>query len=360
MTDALNRIIDANFNRASEAARVIEDCVRFGLNDIYLSEMTKSIRHELAQILQAIPSNQLLNARNSRSDVGRDISNSTEMERSDIDQLLTANLKRLQQAIRSLEEATKSIDSSIALRLEQARYESYSLEKAILLMIKSQTIIDEDWLMVLIDGLDSNDGFAARIELLITAGVRLFQLRDKRLNDRELVERGETLSHLAKRHPIRWIFNDRVDLAVVCKADGVHLGRDDLSVQQARELIGDKIIGVSTHSIEQAQQAVFDGANYIGVGPVFPSKTKSFDEFVGLNLVEKVASEISLPAFAIGGIDESNIPAVFAAGMKRVAVTQMVEKHSSKEAIDNLLDQLQSLRKVHKKKRTIETTNQEI
>jgi thiamine-phosphate pyrophosphorylase len=122
-----------------------------------------------------------------------------------------------------------------------------------------------------------------------------------------------------------FVMNDRADLAALSDADGVHVGQDELSVNDARTIVGPKaLIGVSTHSIEQARQAVIDGANYIGVGPTFPSSTKSFDTFAGLDLLRSVAAEISLPAFAIGGITRENLPQVQAAGINRVAVTGAV------------------------------------
>jgi thiamine-phosphate pyrophosphorylase len=116
--------------------------------------------------------------------------------------------------------------------------------------------------------------------------------------------------------------NDRPDLAVLAQADGVHIGQDELTVKDARAIVGPRaFIGVSTHSIEQARQAVLEGANYIGVGPTFPSGTKRFESFTGLELLKAVAAEIRLPAFAIGGITLDNLPAVLAAGMARVAVS---------------------------------------
>ena len=100
-----------------------------------------------------------------------------------------------------------------------------------------------------------------------------------------------------------FIINDRPDLAALARADGVHVGQEELSVKDARSIVGpETLVGVSTHSIEQARQAVLDGANYIGVGPTFPSGTKQFEQFPGVELLRAVAAEIRLPAFAIGGI----------------------------------------------------------
>ncbi len=115
--------------------------------------------------------------------------------------------------------------------------------------------------------------------------------------------------------------NDRPDLALLAGADGVHVGQDELTVRDARRILGTRaLVGVSTHSLEQARAAVLAGASYIGVGPTFPSGTKEFGEFTGTELLQAVSRELGLPAFAIGGITEENLPRVLAAGFRRVAV----------------------------------------
>jgi thiamine-phosphate pyrophosphorylase len=119
-----------------------------------------------------------------------------------------------------------------------------------------------------------------------------------------------------------FILNDRPDLAVLADADGVHLGQQDLTVKDARRILGPSgLIGVSTHSLEQARAAVLDGANYIGVGPTFASGTKQFSQFTGTELLRSVQAEIRLPAFAIGGVTLQNLPEVLATGFTRVAVS---------------------------------------
>ena len=146
----------------------------------------------------------------------------------------------------------------------------------------------------------------------------VLQLRDKRLADRELIDRARRLRRLTRGTATLLIINDRPDLAALAQADGVHVGQEELSVKDARSIVGpDVLIGVSTHSIEQARQAVLDGANYLGVGPTFPSGTKQFDHFPGLELLRAVAAEIRLPAFAIGGITRENLDQVKSAGFRR-------------------------------------------
>jgi thiamine-phosphate pyrophosphorylase len=129
------------------------------------------------------------------------------------------------------------------------------------------------------------------------------------------------------------IINDRPDIAVIVDADGVHLGQEDMTVKDARQIVGPrKLIGVSTHSIDQARAAVLDGASYIGVGPTFPSPTKAFDAHPGVQLLRHVAAEIRLPAFAIGGVSGDNVSEVAAAGFRRIAVSSALTEAADPSA----------------------------
>jgi thiamine-phosphate pyrophosphorylase len=122
-----------------------------------------------------------------------------------------------------------------------------------------------------------------------------------------------------------FIVNDRPDIAVLSDADGVHVGQDELSVADCRTMVGSKrLVGVSTHSLAQARQATLDGADYIGCGPTFPSQTKAFEDFPGLEFLRAVQGEIHIPAFAIGGINGENIAGVLEAGFRCVAVSNAV------------------------------------
>ncbi|SKA12135.1 thiamine phosphate synthase [Selenihalanaerobacter shriftii] len=155
----------------------------------------------------------------------------------------------------------------------------------------------------------------------IIGGADIIQLREKDMSTRNLVNMGNELKVITKSAEVPLIVNDRVDIALAIDADGVHLGQDDLPIKEARKMMGnDKIIGISTHSLEQAIEAAAMGADYIGVGPVFPTQTKPNYNPVGLELVEKVSQRVEIPFVAIGGIKLDNIHEVIKAGAKRVAV----------------------------------------
>ena len=156
-------------------------------------------------------------------------------------------------------------------------------------------------------------------------GTEIIQLREKSLSDKELYVRARDVRKWTRQAGVLFIVNDRPDIARLVEADGVHLGQDDLPVKDARRIVGpDTLVGVSTHTLEQVQRAVLDGADYIGIGPVFPSRTKEFAEFPGLEFVRAATAETSLPAFALGGIGPGNVAQVVAAGARRVAVSTAV------------------------------------
>lgn len=316
------RVVDAAANRAREGLRVVEDYVRFVLDDRHLTERLKQIRHRLTTTLEQIPYSDRLAARETQADVGTSVTLPSEQRRADPSHLLAANFARLQEALRSLEEFSKLANPAMATVMERLRYETYTLQRAVETTARSVERLGRARLYVLVDGRSSVIEFETLVRALVEAGVHVIQLRDKQLDDRELIGRGRLLRSLTQGTSTVFIMNDRPDLAVLAQADGVHVGQEELTVKDARTIVGPRrLVGVSTHSLEQARQAVLDGADYLGIGPTFPSGTKHFERFPGLEFVRAVAGEIRMPAFAIGGIGLDNVGQVIAAGLRRVAVS---------------------------------------
>ncbi len=335
------RILDAAANRAAEGLRVVEDYLRFALDDRHLTSLAKQLRHELAEALTRVSSAKRHAARDTRLDVGTDLSTPSESSRSDLAAVVAANFKRVQQSLRSLEECSKLTDASLSSIFESLRYRCYTLEKAADLTAESLRRLDGTRLYVLIDGRSSAADFTTFVRSLVAAGADAIQLRDKRLSDRELLVRARQLRELTENSSTSFIMNDRPDLAVLSRADGVHIGQDELTVKDARTIVGPRtLIGVSTHSIEQARQAVLDGASYLGIGPTFPSSTKSFERFAGLDVLRSVAAEIRLPAFAIGGIGAENLRAVLETGIRRMAISGAVTSAADPAAVVRLMGTL--------------------
>lgn len=310
---------------------MVEDVARMHKQDANLARQLKQLRHQLTQALATIDSASLLQARDPASDVGTNISTTTEYQRSDWDAMIRSNFSRVLQSLRTIEEYSKFLadtcdgDTTIARQLEQLRYQTYELEKAVCNTLDSRSQLQDVWMYVLTDARQNMEDFVSLVRSLIQADVCLIQLRDKNLDDRELIRRGRLLTELTRNVRTRWIMNDRPDVALLSNADGVHVGQEDLSVHEARQILGPgKLIGVSTHDIDQARAAERAGANYIGIGPVFPSGTKSFNNFVSADVISQVVKEISIPAFAIGGIDDNNIDQLAQLGVTRVAVSKSV------------------------------------
>ncbi|RAP77745.1 thiamine phosphate synthase [Paenibacillus montanisoli] len=164
------------------------------------------------------------------------------------------------------------------------------------------------------------------MEEAIVGGVDIIQLRDKTSGKEELLQKARALRELTRKHGVTFIVNDHIDIALEVDADGIHLGQEDVPLSEARRLVGDKIIGISTHKLEEALQAERDGADYIGVGPVFPTKTKAdVVDPVSTSYVREAAQNIRIPFVAIGGIKLSNVDEVIAAGATRIcAVSEIV------------------------------------
>ncbi|NOY40610.1 MAG: thiamine phosphate synthase [Planctomycetes bacterium] len=344
MPDQPHRILDASANRATEGLRVVEDFTRFILDDAHLTKITKNLRHSLAAACADLPLAERHAARETQHDVGTTITTTAEAQRSDAQNVCTASLERTKQSLRSLEEYSKVVAPEISSRFESLRYQLYTLERSLSITQTSIAQLENVPLCVLIDGQPNVEQFTSLVAQLVEAGTPMIQLRDKQLTDAELVQRARLLRTLVPRQEGSAILmiNDRPDIAAAVGADGVHLGQDDLSVKDARKILGPrKLIGVSTHSIEQARTAVLDGANYLGAGPTFASETKTFDQFPGLGYLSQVAGEIRLPTYAIGGINAENLSKVLTTGITRIAVSNTVTaspnpKNTTKQLLKTL------------------------
>jgi thiamine-phosphate pyrophosphorylase len=168
---------------------------------------------------------------------------------------------------------------------------------------------------------DGSDG----LEAALAGGVDIVQLRLKEAEDAEIVRAGRAFRDACDRHGALFLLNDRPDLVAACGADGVHVGQDDASPAEARALVGgDRIVGLSTHSREQLEAASREPVDYVAVGPVFATPTKPGRPAVGLDLVRFAAETVTLPWFAIGGIDAGNAAAVVAAGGRRLTVVRAI------------------------------------
>jgi len=180
---------------------------------------------------------------------------------------------------------------------------------------------------------------------LLEGGVKLLQLRAKALAPRDFLQLARETRALARSYGCRLIANDRVDIALACEADGVHLGQDDMPLHAARRLMRERIIGISTHDIEQAKYAERVGADYIGFGPMFGTRTKKTGYTArGLDMLRELRATVKIPIVAIGGITEANVNEVWEAGADSAAIiTDILTADDVAEKVRRILALHQSL-----------------
>ena len=320
------RLLDANANRAREALRAVEDYVRFVLNDAGLSQELKGIRHDLAAATRSFVDDAILH-RDTPADVGTAIKTNGEMTRADVADVLTAAGKRLAEALRVIEEFLKTFDASGAAKVESLRYRFYDLEHRLAFTLRPPAAdFSRVRLYVLVTESLCRIPWLDAARQAIAGGADCLQLREKDLDAGELLRRAHQLVALCRENNIPCIINDRPDVALLSDAAGVHLGQTDLPARDTRKLLGaGKILGVSTHHLDQAKQAVLDGADYLGVGPFFRSPTKPRDFVAGPAYARQVALHVpQIPAVAIAGINAGNVDEVLATGVRAVAVSSAV------------------------------------
>src|SRR5262249_20156486 len=211
---------------------------RFVLDDAFLSGELKRLRHDLTGALAGLSDNLLLEARETLRDVGTDLSTPREEARYSPTAVVQANLKRLQEALRSLEEFGKLRGPELGRTLEQLRYRSYTLERAIVLGTTARRRLADARLYVLVTGSRCAAALDWTIPEAAAGGAQVIQLREKSLPDRALLERARQVRRWTRKAGVLFILNDRPDLARLAEADGVHLGQDDMPVKEARRIVG--------------------------------------------------------------------------------------------------------------------------
>lgn len=182
------------------------------------------------------------------------------------------------------------------------------------------------------------------IEQALLGGAQIVQLRNKTGSRSEVLEQAKALRELTRKYKVPFIINDYPDIVLEVDADGVHLGQEDMAIADARCLLGpDKIIGVSTHNVTQAIAAEREGADYIGVGPVYPTDTKPGRAAVSTSYVAEAAKQVSIPFVAIGGITLANVDAVLEAGATRIcAVSAIVGSEDPAEVCRAFLKRIEA------------------
>ena len=328
MLEQRRRIIDANLNRAGEGLHLLEELARLMLNDAELTRQLKTIRHEVLRGDLAF-NQELIQSRDSESDVGVDIEVSGKEGR-ELPIIIVANARRVQEALRILEELAKIPDTTPHLdpnKFKHARFDLYTIEQELLSRLLRR---DKTGRLTGLYAIIDSQALGGRDHLkvasrLVRGGAKAIQLRYKLDSKDELLSIAQQLKKLCSERGVLFIINDYLDIALAVGADGLHLGQKDLPVSIARRLLPlDAILGVSVTTVEQAKAAESGGADYIAVGSIYPTFSKATAKVVGLERLCKIREAVGLPLVAIGGINKDNAAEVATAGADAVAVISAI------------------------------------
>ncbi|KKZ10039.1 MAG: thiamine-phosphate pyrophosphorylase [Candidatus Synechococcus spongiarum 15L] len=335
------RLLDANLNRAREGLRVVEDWCRLGLQRPELVARLKDYRQRLGQC----HSSTLKQVRHAASDPATGLAHPAQQERSTPQQVVAANCARVQEALRVLEEFGRQGAAELATTAATIRYGLYDLETVILANQERHHTLRQARLYLVTQPVPELLGV---VKACLEAGLRLVQYREKSprpgeggVTDLQRFRTATALRQLCRDHGALFIVNDRVDLALSVEADGVHLGQEDLPPLMARRLLGpERLIGRSTHCPAHLRQAVADGCDYVGVGPVYATPTKPGRPPVGLDYVRQATASSPVPCFAIGGVNTGNAHQAMGSGAHGVAVVRALMGASDPGAVTRQLLQV--------------------
>jgi thiamine-phosphate pyrophosphorylase len=337
----LLRLVDANLNRTSEGLRVVEDVSRFILNDRKLFLKLKDLRHNLIQKC-SILGDDLLRQREVEKDVGAEHPSA---KVNDLASVVRANFRRVEQSLRAMEEVARTPAFPLPGEVfSQMRFLSYELEKELWSSLKRKEKKDKlHGLYAILDvSLLEGRNEVEVTQAIIRGGARAIQLRDKSHSPGEVLNTAQRLREVCQ--DVLFIVNDFLDVAEIADADGLHVGQDDIPPSECRNLLSqDKILGLSTHSISEVEEA--REVDYIAVGSIFPSQLKK-GKVVGLSLVQQARKVTSLPLVAIGGIDTTNISQVMECSADAVAVGSAILRENDVEKATRYLLEMMEETKV--------------
>jgi thiamine-phosphate pyrophosphorylase len=316
------RIIDVNLNRLDESLKLVEDIIRFDITDHVLLSQIRIIRRAFLDLKRKLPLKDVILARQSRKDPGRKTGFDIKGIR-DSNAVILSNITRAKEAARTLEETCKTFDNESSRLMKEIRFNIYDLEKDIITRITKKfdpslhVIIDEHYLQ-------SCD--VVEVTKTLTAnGATMIQLRVTTLTDRAFSKYAHKIRKAIGEKNVKFIVNNRADIAIACNAHGIHLGQNDMPVSTARRIMGDAaIIGASARSIKEALKAERDGADYLGVGAIYPTKTKPDAGKCTIRTLRSICRSVKIPVIGIGGVNDRNYKSILRAGAAGIAVASFV------------------------------------
>ena len=323
------QIIDANLDRAREGLRVLEDWARFAVGRKDLVESFKDFRQILGKHHLKI----YKESRNFINDECRGLSHPEQFKRKDANSIIFSNASRVQEALRVIEEFSKDHNQDLSNISSEIRYEIYNLEIALMDAQSNRTflnILNENDLYFITH---ETENLYEKIKNILEGGVKIIQLRFSKGNDSDILKFAIKVKELCFNFGAIFLINDRLDIALACNADGVHLGQNDIDLKSARKILGySKIIGISASNERDINKAIEGGCDYLGIGPVFFSPTKKEKVPLGIDTLKSLTKNISIPWFAIGGIKEENISLLKENNICKVAlITDLINSKNPKE-----------------------------
>ncbi len=321
------RLLDANLNRASEGLRVLEDVARFAISAREISLHLANIRHFL-RLAYSEHTAALLSVRDATGDPGA-VAEEQQSRTGSMPTLVTVNAKRVEEALRSLEEMSKiksAIHGPAAKDLKKCRFELYDIEKVLFdICARAENRSKLKGLYVIIDPAVCPGDPIKITKLAIEGGAKVIQLRDKTNEKGAQLVLARAIAKLTKQSGTLFFLNDHLDLALSSGADGVHVGQKDMPLSEVRKIapVG-FLVGVSTNNVAEAKQAEADGADYVSVGRLFHTTSKHDTRPADLKGLQDIKRAVTVPVAAIGGINETNLPSVLKHGADMAAVISAV------------------------------------
>jgi len=325
MLKGVETAVDANINRAMEGIRVCEDIFRFCIKNSISSEF-KKMRHNLLTAVSSVFGNSLVSSRAVISDSQKFIDTESEKKRAGYEDLFRSNIRRACEALRVIEEFSKTGNFPGTNDFQNIRFALYDLEQKGWGVIRKEKIIDKfnySLYGILDSAFVAVNKMAISAEIMSSEGCGIIQMRMKNNSSSEFLETSFSVAEICRKHEVVFIVNDRPDIALLCNASGVHLGQNDIPPDYASEIIKkDMISGLSTHSSDEAANAMRTSADYIAVGPVFDTESKngSLLKGKGTELVKKICINADRPVVAIGGITPDKTDEIIDAGCTCIAV----------------------------------------
>lgn len=336
MESQVYRIIDANINRAMEGIRVCEDILRFYLNSGISAEF-KKLRHRLKEYSESFPPLTLFKSRDVKGDAQKFIDTESEMKRSSVKEVFSANIHRVTEALRVLEETSKTLEKDNAALLQGMRFKLYDFEKEFVLKytgVERRKKLKGSLYAILDSGFIGSFSYSETAKKMIRGGASVIQLRMKGETTSHIFKTAKEVAKICHKSEVLFIMNDFPDIAILAGADGLHLGQDDIPLNEARKILPEgMIIGISTHSPEQAMDTLKDCPDYIALGPVFDTESKygSLIKGIGADSLKSVKEASGVPLVAIGGITGENIKYVFNNGADSAAMISVLYNNGTIE-----------------------------